>query len=137
MARISCSFYLLLLFICDTISTDFLITTQWFLQLSSCNLTFLLFVGSEKKIYYYDNIKDATLYNVVLDNERWKNWFNPVDIYLLQVNNRNTRKMHEICPKLTVKTPERPHWCCSGVFIVNLEHTSHLVLMFLLLTLNM
>ena len=29
------------------------------------------------------------------------------------------------------------HWHRSGVFIVNFEHVSHLVLVFLLLTLNM
>ena len=29
------------------------------------------------------------------------------------------------------------HWCHSGVFIVNLEHISHLILVFLLLTLKM
>ena len=57
-------------------------------------------------------------------------------IYLLKVNNRNTRTRCEICSKLTIKTPER-HWRRSGVFIVNFEHISHLVLMFLLLTLNM
>ena len=28
-------------------------------------------------------------------------------------------------------------WCCSGVFIVNFEHTSQPILVFLLLTLNM
>ena len=31
---------------------------------------------------------------------------NPVDNYLLKVNNRNTRTRCEICSKLTVKTPE-------------------------------
>ena len=41
----------------------------------------------------------------------------PVGIYLLKVNNRNTRTR-----------------CRSGVFIVNFEHISHLVLVFLLLT---
>ena len=30
----------------------------------------------------------------------------PVGIYLLKVNNRNTRTRCEICSKLTVKTPE-------------------------------
>ena len=30
----------------------------------------------------------------------------PADIYLLQVNNRNTRTRCEICSKLTIKTPE-------------------------------
>ena len=31
----------------------------------------------------------------------------PVNIYLFKVNNRRTRKMCEICSKLTIKTPER------------------------------
>ena len=57
-------------------------------------------------------------------------------IYLLKVNNRNTRTRCEICSKLTINTPERRHWRRSGVFIVNFEHISHLVLLFLLLTLN-
>ena len=73
-------------------------------------------------------------------------------IYVLKVNNRNTRTsceicsnkdtrttplaLCEICSKLTIKTPERRHWRCSGVFIVNFEHISHLALVFLLLTLN-
>ena len=39
--------------------------------------------------------------------------------------------------KLTLKTPERRQWRCSGAFIVNFEHISHFVLVFLLLTLNM
>ena len=58
-------------------------------------------------------------------------------IYLLKVNNRNTRTRCEICSKLTIKIPERRHWHRSGIFIVNFEHISHLVLLFLLLTLNM
>ena len=41
------------------------------------------------------------------------------------------------CSKLTIKTPERCKWRCSGVFIVNFEHILHLVLLFILLTLNM
>ena len=56
--------------------------------------------------------------------------------YLLKVNNRNTRTRCEICSKLTINAPERRHWRGSGVFIVNFEHISHLVLVFLLLTLN-
>ena len=46
----------------------------------------------------------------------------PALIYLLKVNNRNTRTKCEICSKLTIKTPERCHW--------------RVVLVFLLLTLN-
>ena len=56
-------------------------------------------------------------------------------IYLFKVNSNNGTRF-EICSKLTIKTPERRHWCRSGVFIVNFEHISHLVQVFLLLTLN-
>ena len=49
---------------------------------------------------------------------------------------RNTRKPCRICSKLTIKTPERGHWRCSVVLIVNFEHDSHIFLVFLLLTLN-
>ena len=31
----------------------------------------------------------------------------PAGIYLLKVKNRNTRKMCEVCSRLTIKTPER------------------------------
>ena len=51
-------------------------------------------------------------------------------------NNRNTKKSYEICSKLTLKTPERRHWHCPGVFIVNFDHISHFFLEFLLLTFN-
>ena len=47
-------------------------------------------------------------------------------IYLLKVNNRNIRTRCEICSKLTIKT-----------IIVNFENISHLVLVFLLLTLSL
>ena len=57
-------------------------------------------------------------------------------IYLLKVTNRNTRTRCEICSKLTIKRPEWRHWHRSGVVIVNFERISHLVLMFLLLTLK-
>ena len=60
----------------------------------------------------------------------------PVGIYMFKVNNRNTKARCEICSKLTIKTQERLHWCRSGVFIVSFEHISHLVLVFLLLTLS-
>ena len=61
----------------------------------------------------------------------------PAVIYLLKVNNKNTRTKCEICSKLTIKTPERRHWRRFGVFIVNFEHISHLFQVFPLLTLNM
>ena len=57
--------------------------------------------------------------------------------YMFKVNNRNTRTRCEICSKLTIRIPEQRHWRRSGIFIVNFEHISHLVLVFLLLTLKM
>ena len=62
---------------------------------------------------------------------------NPVDIYLLNVNNRTTRTRCEICSKLTINTPERRQWHRPGLFIVNFEYISHFVLVFLSLILNM
>ena len=41
----------------------------------------------------------------------------PAGIYLLKINNRNSRTRCEICSKLTIKTAERRH-----VSIVNFEH---------------
>ena len=60
----------------------------------------------------------------------------PAGNYMFKVNNTDTRTRFEICSKLTMKTPERRHWRRSGVFIINFELVSHLVLVFLLLTLN-
>ena len=60
----------------------------------------------------------------------------PASIYLLKVN-RNIRKRCGICSRITVMTPDRRQQSRSGVIIVNFEHISRLVLMFLLLTLNM
>ena len=62
--------------------------------------------------------------------------FCPASNYMFKVNSRNTRTKREICSKLTIKTPERPQWRYSGAFIVNFEHISHLVLVFLLSALS-
>ena len=56
---------------------------------------------------------------------------------LIQINNRKTRARCEKCSKLTIKRPKRRQWRRFGVFIVNFEHISHLVLEFLLLPLSM
>ena len=61
------------------------------------------------------------------------NGYNRAGTYLLKFNSRNTKKRCGKCSKLTMKTPDRR----SGVFIVNFEHISRLVLVFLLLTLKM
>ena len=59
----------------------------------------------------------------------------PAGNNMFKVNNRNTRTRGEICSKLTIKIPDRRHWRRSSIFIANFEQISHLVLVFLLLTL--
>ena len=44
---------------------------------------------------------------------------------MLKVNNKNTRKRRETCSKLMIKTPERPQWHHSSIFIANFKHISH------------
>ena len=66
-----------------------------------------------------------------------KSALTPVGTDLLKVNNENTKARCEICSKLIIKTPKRRQLRRFGVFIVNFEHISHVVLVFLLLTLNM
>ena len=72
--------------------------------------------------------------NFVLFNQLiWKRSY-PTDIYLLKVNDRNTRKRCEICSKLTIKAPDTiwflycslwTHFTtCSSVFIVNFEQVN-------------
>ena len=59
-----------------------------------------------------------------------------IDNNMLKFNKRNTRTKCEICSELTIKTPERCQCRRSSVFVVNLEHISHFVLVFLLLNLS-
>ena len=72
--------------------------------------------------------------------KKWKMSFNlsltnyRVNIYLLKVNNRYTRKRCEICSNLQIKTLERRQW--HILFIVTFENISHFFPVFLLLTLN-
>ena len=54
----------------------------------------------------------------------------------VKVKNRNNRTRCELCSKITIKIPERHHWHCSRIFIVNFEHILHLVVVFLMLTLS-
>ena len=59
-----------------------------------------------------------------------------VNIYILKYRDHPTPWAFT-CSKLTIKTLEQWRlWRRSGVFIVNFEHISHLVLVFLLLTLS-
>ena len=56
----------------------------------------------------------------------------PSRIYLVKINSRNTRAGCEICSELKIKT-----LASFWFLIVNFEHISHLVLVFLLGTFNM
>ena len=47
---------------------------------------------------------------------------NPANIYLLKVNNRNTRIKPGICSKLTIKIPEIRQFGRSGLFIIYFEY---------------
>ena len=47
-----------------------------------------------------------------------------------------TLEKEKNCLNLPIKTPDRVKWHRSDVFLVNFEHTSHLFLVFLLVTLN-
>ena len=60
----------------------------------------------------------------------------PAGNYLFKVNRRNTRTWHEICSKLSIKTPEQCQLRRSGVFIVNFEHILRLVLVLHLVIVN-
>ena len=71
---------------------------------------------------------------LVIYRKNQQHWI-PVGNYMFKVSNRNTRTRCEICSELTIKITERCHWRRSGIFIVNFEHITHL-LVFLLLTLS-
>ena len=77
---------------------------------------------------YSPNVSLIVILNLVITHQPWlqkmlgepgksakKDDF-PAGIYLLKVNNKNTRKKCEICSKLTIKTPERR----IGVVLVSL-----------------
>ena len=56
-------------------------------------------------------------------------------IYLPKVINGDSRTMCKIRSKLMIKTPEWRHWHRSNIFIANLKLISHILLVFLCLTL--
>ena len=82
----------------------------------------LLMQFAKNNEYYLKALKNTH----VLNKEGYQ-----ADIYLLKVNNRNTRTRCEICSKLTIKIPERRQCRRCGIVIANFEHISHLVLEFL------
>ena len=65
-----------------------------------------------------------------------KKWFCPTSISCSKSTLQAPKKF-AIFPKLTVETPERHQWLNSGVFIVDFEHISNIVLVSPMKTLNM
>ena len=96
----------------------------------------ILIVSVDKMVKHMLKFFRNTRHYMVKELIHLKPLSQPAFIYLLKVDNRNTRTRCEICSKLTIKIPERRQWRRSGVFIVNFEHISHLIVVFLLLTLN-
>ena len=98
--------------------------------------------GPEKLRFQIINLFSVTVGNILFFGLRKSvgshvfNLIHPAGIYMFKVNNRNTKIRCEICLKLTIKTPERLYWCCCNVFIANFNHISHLVVVFLLITLS-
>ena len=90
-------------------------------------MNFKLFILKLKFLHSIFQIYSQIFWSAIL-----KEGINPAGIYLSKVHNKNTRTMFEICSKL--KAPERRR--CCGIFIVNFEQISPVILVFLLLTLN-
>ena len=96
----------------------------------SCIVEHLLSMYKHGSVTFYSIKKNFfNKMNILLMlPKRWTRKENPASIYLLKVNNRDTKTRCEICSKLTIKTPERCNWRRSGVFTVDFEYISHLVL---------
>ena len=95
-------------------------------QISLVTCSFLMFL--EGIVVYGMKLVETNCIRVLYWLPTWR--------YLFKIHSRNTRTMCEICSKLIIKTTERRHRRLYIVFIVNFEHISHIVLVFLLLTLN-
>ena len=92
------------------------------LPTDSCSLIFF---------FFYNQVFDVVTFNLIVFSPH-----EPPGLYLFKVSNGNTTTTCEICSKLTIKTPEWRYWRRFGIFIVNFEQISHIVVVFSLLTLN-
>ena len=100
------------------------------IKIASSMLSFLF-----QAVYWWFTLPlFSNIYHLVLWNHLWYPW--PTGSCMFKVNDRNIKTKCEICLKLTLKTPERRQWHRSSAFIVNFEHISGFVLVFLLLTLS-
>ena len=94
-----------------------------------------MFSGGMERDQWYEMDEDTT------KKKAKKKYYHhiPASIYLLKVNNRNTRTKYETCSKLTIVFIVTIVFDAIGDVLVsiNTEHISQLVLVFLLLTLSM
>ena len=84
--------------------------------------------GLETECFILDFFNSAPVWSQTVDYVRF-----PVRSWLFY---RFISQSAITCSKLTIKTVEQRPWRRSGIFIVNFEHISYLVLVFLLLTLS-
>ena len=120
---------------CRSLHTEFSVLKQlYFYHIVSLFSRICKVCNKYTKVYFFNTFTVGVWQkNCVQGGCNWiilLSAYFPANIYLLKVNNRDTRKRCEICSKLTIKSR-------SGVFIVNFEHISHLFLVFLLSVLNM
>ena len=89
----------------------------------------------KKNVFYISKkISSYILYLIPLTVDTKHHFFKDTSKHLpAKVNNRNTRRRCETRSKLTIKTLYNNN---KGIFIVNFKNISHLVQMFLLLTLS-
>ena len=74
----------------------------------------------------------STLFSLSKFNSHAHPGLVPTNIYMVKVNNRNTRKTGEICSKLTIISSYGRHW----TYAINSKDISYHFLVFLLLNLN-
>ena len=103
-----------------------------FLRIAKCTLKFSDSVLKAKQLFLRMMYQGANQLTLLKPKKK----VIPASNYMFKVNSSNTGTRCETCSKLPTKTLERRYWRRSSVFIVNFEHISHLVLEFILLTLN-
>ena len=97
----------------------------WLLTLNGAVVSSFTFTDTLKNQFLITKIHNGHVTKLVATQSSSSVRNKPINIYMFKFNNRNTRTRCEICSKLTIKTPD-------GVFIINFEHISRLVLVFLL-----
>ena len=109
-------------------------------------------VPNENPVNENENRGGYRNYFFYLDGQQIANWFPSFSIEVFHGRGEDReREVNDMvchcscsgasqpaitCSKLTIEIPERCQWHLSGIYIVNFEHISYLILVFLLLTLG-